>query len=82
MPTKSKRDPWSKFAAAKASQFCEEAKGEASLAAIARQIMEEFDIAPKSQEYLALAAAFRKSHGKKDWSLVDDIVREFKWFRR
>ena len=82
MPAKSKRDHWAKFAAGKATQFCEEAKGEASLAVIARQILEEFDTAPQSQEYLALAAAFRKSHGKKDWSIVDDIVREFKWFGR
>lgn len=82
MPTKQKRDHWSKFADGKAAEFCKEAQSEASLAAIARQIIEEFDTAPKSQEYLALAAAFCKSHGKKDWSIVDDIVREFKWYRR
>jgi len=73
---------FAKAAAGKAATFCEEAKSEASLAVIARMVLEEFDTAPKSQEYLALAAAFRQSHGKKDWAIVDDIVREFKWFRR
>jgi hypothetical protein len=73
---------FAKAAAGKAATFCEEAKSEASLAVIARMVLEEFDTAPKSQEYLALAAAFSKSHGKNEWVIVDDIVRAFKWFRR
>ena len=77
MTTKAARE-----AQAKAAKYCEEWRAEASLAAIAREIIEEFDTRRDKLEYLCLRAAFIKSHGKKDWSIVDDIVTEFSWFRR
>ena len=65
-------------AQAKADKYCEEWRSEASLAAIAREIIEKFDTRRDKLEYLCLKAAFTRSHGKKDWSIVDDIVTEFR----
>lgn len=68
-------------AQAKAAKYCEQWRAESSLAAIAREILDDFDTRRDRLEYRCLQAAFVKSHGKKDWSIVDDIVREFQWHR-
>lgn len=82
MPKTNKRDHWSKADAYKAAKFCEESKSESSLAVLARFVLDDFDTAPQSSEYVALRSAFRKTHGVKAWNLLNEIVQEFRWFRR